>query len=489
MVDLWFKERQELSLGVVLTVRYLGSAIFQYTGALVYTRYGYLETFLVHAATMIPFVILAFCLVADSENLSPETCAPQTEGIFRLEEKEEEKVKEFNQNTQTPTNPLMAGKEEEQNVHKLAYLLLITLLTSVAPFGMYSVLITPYFQHCYRLSVNTSCIFLTVMTATSAISFTAAGYLLHHVSCFTTLIVSCVLLILSPLLVFHSSSQVLSVVGIVMYGVGGPLGTLSMIPCMETTHCIADKSHHLTTKVRTQIKSIWWGVWAVGGYSFSVVAGVALDNLTFEQIAISVCMVEVVGFCLAVTVLKVLYNYKMKLCLVVLLIGLVSAEPLPQGAVCDVCKAGVSQLQGLLSDSLVEKVKGGVSMVCSFLPFDQCADKVNSVIDFVVSYVKALDAHELCSKIGNCDEEDMPELEVELVGDEESCNKCVAEYEKIVSIVTAYPQVKSVIKTVLGSVCFLPIDNCSQLIDDLVEEAFEELEMGGKDLCAKIGQC
>ena len=46
----------------------------------------------------------------------------------------------------------------------------------------------------------------------------------------------------------------------------------------------------------------------------------------------------------------------------------------------------------------------------------QCADKVNSVIDFVVNYVKALDAHELCSKIGNCDEEDMPELEVELGG-------------------------------------------------------------------------
>ena len=32
----------------------------------------------------------------------------------------------------------------------------------------------------------------------------------------------------------------------------------------------------------------------------------------------------------------------------------------------------------------------------------------------MVNYVKAIDAHELCSKIGNCDEEDMPELEVEL---------------------------------------------------------------------------
>ena len=30
-----------------------------------------------------------------------------------------------------------------------------------------------------------------------------------------------------------------------------------------------------------------------------------------------------------------------------------SADPLPQGPVCDVCKAGVSQLQGLLTDSLV----------------------------------------------------------------------------------------------------------------------------------------
>ena len=32
----------------------------------------------------------------------------------------------------------------------------------------------------------------------------------------------------------------------------------------------------------------------------------------------------------------------------------------------------------------------------------------------MVNYVKAIDAHELCSKIGNCDEEDMPELVVEL---------------------------------------------------------------------------
>ena len=37
------------------------------------------------------------------------------------------------------------------------------------------------------------------------------------------------------------------------------------------------------------------------------------------------------------------------------------------------------------------------------------------------------------------------------VGDEESCNKCVAEYEKIVSIVTAYPQVK--VKFPVSSLC------------------------------------
>ncbi|XP_063674771.1 uncharacterized protein LOC134811674 [Bolinopsis microptera] len=179
----------------------------------------------------------------------------------------------------------------------------------------------------------------------------------------------------------------------------------------------------------------------------------------------------------------------MKMFMVLLLVGLVAADPLPGGTVCDVCKAGVSQLQGLLSDSLVNKVKGGVSLVCSFLFFDECADKVNAVIDFVVNYIKSIDAHELCSKIGNCDDEDLPEPVVELVGDEESCNKCVAEYEKIISIITENPQVKSTIKTVLSAICFLPIDNCSQLIEDVVDEAFAELEMGSKDLCAKIGQC
>ena len=38
------------------------------------------------------------------------------------------------------------------------------------------------------------------------------------------------------------------------------------------------------------------------------------------------------------------------------------------------------------------------------------------------------------------------------VGDKESCNKCVAEYEKIVSIVTAYPQVK--VKFPVSSFCY-----------------------------------
>jgi len=43
----------------------------------------------------------------------------------------------------------------------------------------------------------------------------------------------------------------------------------------------------------------------------------------------------------------------MKMFMVLLLVGLVSADPLPGGKVCDICKKGVSQLQGLLSDSLV----------------------------------------------------------------------------------------------------------------------------------------
>ena len=36
------------------------------------------------------------------------------------------------------------------------------------------------------------------------------------------------------------------------------------------------------------------------------------------------------------------------------------------------------------------------------------------MIDFVVNYIRAIDAHELCSKIGNCDDDDKPEPVAEL---------------------------------------------------------------------------
>ena len=301
MVDLWFKRNRDLFLGVVLTVRYAGSAIFQYTGALVYVKYGYFVTFLVHGATMLPVIVPALCLVVDPEILSSEISSLKTDS--EREEKNKVKPKEQDASTDKPTSALIERNDGGRNLHKLSYFLLISLLTNVAPCGLYSVLITPYFQNCCNMSVDGASIYLTVMTATSAVSFTVVGYLLHHVSCFATLLVGGVLLIMSPLLLFHTSSQVLSVVGVVMYGVGGPLGTLSLIPCMEITHCLADKSNNLSVKVQTQIKSLWWGVWAVGGYSSSILAGVALDYLTYEQIAITVCLVEVVGFSSAVTVL------------------------------------------------------------------------------------------------------------------------------------------------------------------------------------------
>lgn len=180
----------------------------------------------------------------------------------------------------------------------------------------------------------------------------------------------------------------------------------------------------------------------------------------------------------------------MKVLVVLLLVGFVSASPEPEGTVCDICKKGVSQLQGFLSDERVNKVKSVVNTVCPYVPFfDECADKVILVIDGVVSYIRDIDAHELCSRIGNCGDEDKPVPDIELVGDEESCNKCVARYEKIVAIIEQYPQVKYVIKKVLSSVCILPIENCSQIVEDVVEQAFKEFEMGANDLCTKIGQC
>ena len=250
MVDLWFTEKRELHLGVVMSVRFSGSAIFQSTGALVYVNYGYFLTFLVHAIVMIPVIMSGFCFIAESNELSPETCSQITEECEKLGDTENKVVKQRLPSKETPTTPLIGEKTNENKLHKMTYLLLIPLLTNVAPCGIYSVLITPYFQRTMNMSVDRASVFLTIMTATSAVSFTAVGCLLHHVSCFTTLLVSCVLLILSPLLVFHVNSQVVSVAGVVMYGVGGPLGILSLVPCMEVTHCVAGKLQCVSVEVK-----------------------------------------------------------------------------------------------------------------------------------------------------------------------------------------------------------------------------------------------
>ena len=303
MVDLWFAEKQELHLGVVMTVRYGGSAIFHSTGALVYVKHGYFLTFLVHAIVMIPVIISAFCFIADANELPPEACNQISEECEKLGDKEKKVVKQSLPSKATPTTPLIAGGTTETKLQKITYLLLIPLLTSVAPCGIYSVLITPYYQRTFNMSVDKASVLLTIMTATSAVSFTAVGCLLHLVSCFTILLVSCVLLILSPLLVFHVNSQVVSVAGVVMYGVGGPLGILSMVPCMEVTHCVAGKVQGVTVEVKNRINSLWLGVWTFGGNFFYILAGVAMDYLSFDDVAIGLSLVEVAGLASVLTVL------------------------------------------------------------------------------------------------------------------------------------------------------------------------------------------
>ena len=56
-----------------------------------------------------------------------------------------------------------------------------------------------------------------------------------------------------------------------------------------------------------RIKSWWLGVWTFGGNCFYILAGVAMDYLSFDEVAIGLSLVEVAGLASVLTVL--LSNY------------------------------------------------------------------------------------------------------------------------------------------------------------------------------------
>ena len=285
-------------------------AAVQYTGALFYVKVGYFASFLIHGASIFLVLAPAFFLIqhAESTNL---TNPPQLN--TQQSKNEEEKSEEENQNQHyrqsvqdleqdLETHGKDTVTEDEANLHQSTYPLLICLLTAVAPSGLYTIMITPYFEACCGMPVEKSSVYLTVMTILLAVSSTVAGWLLQHISCFKLLLTSSVLLSLSPILAFLNFPKIVSIAGLVLYGVGGPLGILSVMPCMETIHRNATRSQ-VMTRAQSQIKSLWLGLWAVGGYCVSILAGVAMDYLSFTQTAFCISAVEVFGLIVLIIVM------------------------------------------------------------------------------------------------------------------------------------------------------------------------------------------
>ena len=309
MIEIWFVNSRDLFLGITFTFRWMGMAAVQYTGALLYVKVGYFASFLIHGGSI--FLVLAPAIFLIEHAEPPSLTNPPEINMHQQSKNEEEKSEEENQDQhcrhsvqdleKDKTDKNMVT-EDKVNLQRSAYPLLISLLTAVAPCGLYTIMITPYFKTCCGMPVEKSSVYLTVMTVLLAVSSTAAGWLLQHISCFKLLLTSSVLLIVSPILAFLNFPKIVSIVGLVLYGVGGPLGILSVMPCMETIHRNATRSQ-VMTRAQSQIKSLWLGLWAVGGYCVSILAGVAMDHLTFRQTAFCISAVEIFGMIVVILVL------------------------------------------------------------------------------------------------------------------------------------------------------------------------------------------
>ena len=296
IIEIWFLNSRDLFLGITFTVRWMAMAVVQYTGTLLYVKVGYFASFLTHGGFIFLVLAPAFFLIEHAEPSSltePLTMNTHQQSINEEEKSEEENLNQFfKQSVQEKdkTGEEMVT-EDKVNLHRSAYPLLICHLTAVAPSGLYSIMITPYFEACCGMPVEKSSVYLTVMTVLLAVSSTAAGWLLQHISCFKLLLASSVFMIVSPILAFLDFPKIVSIVGLALYGVGGPLGILSVMPCMETIHRNATRSQ-VMTRAQSQIKSLWLGLWAVGGYCVSILAGMAMDYLSFTQTAFCISALE-----------------------------------------------------------------------------------------------------------------------------------------------------------------------------------------------------
>ena len=176
----------------------------------------------------------------------------------------------------------------------------------------------------------------------------------------------------------------------------------------------------------------------------------------------------------------------MKLCLVVLVVGLVSAGPvdMPQGALCDVCKTGITTMQNLLSDTFVGILKKGMSWACWFSPIDRCGEITNEVIDGVTGYIKGIDAHETCSKVSDCTPNDHENI-FDYV-DDMVCNACITKYDHVHEILKENPQIETNIKKALSNMCYLY--SCDT-ITGVVDDTFSLMEEDSEDICKEIRLC
>ena len=312
MIEIWFQRKRDLFVGMTFTVRWIGVAALQYTGTLLYVKFGYFGSFLIHGLCIFIILVPSFCFIEHAEITSVDTpyMVPEENTLKHLKDEPEESEEEGHSEQRKTSHGLYEEldnaaeevvTEDKTSLDPSAFPLVIPLLTAVAPLGLFTVMITPYFLDSYKIPVEKSSVYLTVMTTLFAVSSTVAGWLLQHVSCFKLLLTSSVLLSLSPILAFLNFPKIVSIVGLVLYGVGGPLGILSVMPCMEIIHRNATRCQ-VMNKAQGQIKSLWLGLWPVGSYCVSILAGIAMDHLTFRQTAFCISAVEIFGMIVVILV-------------------------------------------------------------------------------------------------------------------------------------------------------------------------------------------
>ena len=177
----------------------------------------------------------------------------------------------------------------------------------------------------------------------------------------------------------------------------------------------------------------------------------------------------------------------MKLLVLLAVVACVASNPLPGDKICDVCKTGVQEIKDAFTDDKINKMKAVVGKVCAWIPFyDDCEDEATAVIDGVVSYIQAMDADKICSKIGECSAPAPVPTYVQF----ETCDACKARYAQVVDIVQKYPMIKKIVKTVLAPLCYVcPAENCSTVLDAIIDKIFDDFVAGADKVCTAMQLC